>query len=93
MKTLLIANCVVALVMLILATELTQVIKIEFRKDHPNATLNSVPMTAKIIGHIAMIVKAFIPIFNLICVVGFLFAKDKMIDDGYEVLVNRIIKE
>lgn len=92
MKTLLIANCVVALVMLILATELTQVIKIEFRKDYPNATLNSVPMTAKIIGRIAMIVRALIPIYNLICIVGFLFARDKMINDGYEVLVDRIIE-
>ncbi len=93
MKTLLIVNCVIALVMLILATELTQVIKVEFRKDHPNATLNTVPVFAKIVGYTAMIVKAFIPIFNLICVVGFLFARDKMIDDGYEVLVNRIVKE
>lgn len=93
MKILLIADCVVALVMLILATELAQIIKVKFRKDYPNAVLNSVPMTAKIIGQIATIVKALIPIYNLICVVGFLFARDKIIDDGYEMLIDRIIQE
>ena len=93
MKTLLIINCIVALVTLILATEIVEATALEFRKDYPNAELNVVPIRAKIIGSISLIVRALIPIYNLICVVGFLFMRDTMIEKGYEVLVDRIVKE
>ena len=93
MKTLLIIDCIVALVMFILATEIVEAVKLEFRRDHPNAELNVVPFRAKIIGFISLVVRALIPIYNLICIAGFLFMRDTMIEKSYEVLVNRIVKE
>lgn len=93
MKTLLIIDCIVALVTLILATEIVEATALEFRKDYPNAELNVIPIRTKIIGSINLVVRALIPIYNLICVVGFLFMRDTMIEKGYEVLVNRIVKE
>ncbi len=93
MKTLLIINCIIALVTLILAAEIVEATALEFRRDYPNAELDIVPIRAKIIGSINLIVRALIPIYNLICVVGFLFMRDTMIEKGYEVLVNRIVKE
>lgn len=93
MKTLLIINCIVALVMLILAIELIEVIKLEFRKDYPTAKLNYVPIGARIIGGIGTIIKSLIPIYNLICIVGFLFMRDEIIEKGYNILVDRIVEK
>lgn len=93
MKTLLIIDCVVALVMLILATEIITAVKVEFRRDYPNAKLDTVSLGVKIIGCISTVVKALIPIYNLICIAGFLFMRDTMIDKGYETLENRIVNK
>ena len=93
MKTLLIIDCIVALIMLILTAEITEAVRIEFRRHYPTAELNVVPIRAKIIGSISLVVKALIPIYNLICIVGFLFMRDTMIEQGYEILVDRIVKE
>ena len=93
MKTLLIIDCIVALIMLILTAEITEAVRIEFRRNYPTAELNVVPIRAKIIGSISLVVKALIPIYNLICIVGFLFMRDTMIEQGYEILIDRIVKE
>ena len=93
MKTLLIIDCIVALVTLILALEMTEAVGLEFRKNYPNAKLNTVPIRAKIIGSIALLVKSLIPIYNLACIVGFLFMRETLMEKGYEILVNRIVEE
>ena len=93
MKTLLIIDCVVALITLILTAEIIEATALEFRKDYPNAELDVAPIRAKIIGFISLVVRTLIPIYNLICLAGFLFMRDTMIEKGYEVLVDRIVKE
>lgn len=93
MKTLLIIDCIVALVMLVLITEITEAVRVEFRRNYPNAELNLIPTRAKIVSGISLIIKSLIPIYNLICIVGFLFMRDTMIEKGYEVLIDRIVKE
>lgn len=93
MKTLLIIDCAIAFVTLILALEMTEAVGLKFRKNYPNAKLNIVPIRAKIIGSIALIVKTLIPIYNLICIAGFLFMRETLMESGYEILVNRIVEE
>ena len=91
MKTILIINCIVALANLILVTEITETAKTEFKKDYPTAKFNEVSTKAKIIGWISIVIRALIPIYNLICLAGFLFMRETMIDKGYEQLMDRIV--
>lgn len=91
MKTILIINCIVALANLILVTEIAETAKAEFKKDYPTAKFNEVSTKAKIIGWMSVIVRALIPIYNLICLAGFLFMRETMIDKGYEQLMDRVV--
>lgn len=91
MKTILIINCIVALVNLILVTEIAETAKAEVKRDYPTAKFNKVSTKAKIIGWVSVIVRALIPIYNLICLAGFLLMREIMIDKGYEQLMDRIV--
>ena len=91
LKVFLIVNGIVGIIMLILAVELATRIKTRFRREYPNALLDVVPVKTRIITTIATIVKAFIPIYNIICVIGFLFLPERLCDNGYLQLVDRII--
>ena len=93
MKTLIIINCVVAIITLILTLEIVESAATIFRKDYPNAKLNKVSVKAKIIGYIAMIIRSLIPIYNIVALLGTLFMRDTLIDKGYEILVNRIVED
>lgn len=91
MKTILIIDCIIALINLILVTEIAETAKTKFKRDYPTAILNEVSIKAKIIGWVSIIVRALIPIYNLICLAGFLFMRETMIDKGYEQLMDRIV--
>ena len=91
MKTILIIDCIIALINLILATEIVESAVIQFKKDYPTAILNKVSAKAKIIGWLSVIIRALIPIYNLICLAGFLFMRETMIDKGYEQLMDRMV--
>ena len=93
MKTLIIINCVVAIVTLILTLEICESTITTFKKDYPNVKLNKVSVKAKIIGYIALIIKSLIPIYNIFVLCGVLFMRDTLIDKGYEILVNRIVED
>lgn len=93
MKTLIIIDCIIAVVTLILAFEIVERARIKFRKDYPTAKLNTTSKKSKIIGIIALIIKALIPIYNLICVIGFLFLTDTMIQESYKQLIENIIED
>lgn len=91
MKTILIINCIVALINLILVTEIAETAKTNFKRDYPTAVFNEVSTKAKIIGWVSIIVRTLIPIYNLICLTGFLFMREAMIDKGYEQLMDRMV--
>ena len=91
MKTILIINCIVALINLILAVEITETAKTKVKRDYPTAIFNEVPTKTKVIGWVSIIVRTLIPIYNLICLAGFLFIREAMIDKGYEQLMDRMI--
>ena len=93
MKTLLIINVVIACVTLILVLEITCTSISTFKKDYPNAKLNKTSIFAKIISIIALIVKSLIPIYNIVCLIGCLFLRDKMVEFGYTTLFDRIVEE
>lgn len=48
---------------------------------------------AKLIGWISIIIRALIPIYNIIILIGFLFMRETMIEQGYETLLDRIIED
>lgn len=91
MKTILIINCIIALVNLILVTEIIETAKTKFKRDYPTAKFNEVSTKAKVIGWISVIIRTLIPIYNLICLAGFLFMRETMIDKGYEELMGRVV--
>ena len=93
MKTLLIINGIIACVVLILALEIACVSISTFKKDYPNAKLNKTSTFAKVISIIALVVKSLIPIYNIICLIGCLFMKDEMVENGYATLFDRIVEE
>ena len=91
MKTILIIDCIVALVNLILVTEIAETAKAKFKRNYPTAKFNEVSTKTKIIGWISIVIRALIPIYNLICLTGFLFMRETMIDKGYEQLMDRMV--
>jgi len=91
MKTILIINCIVALINLILVAEIAETAKTNFKRDYPTARFNEIPIKAKIISWVSVIVRTLIPIYNLICLAGFLFMRETMIDKGYEQLMDRMV--
>ena len=91
MKTILIIDCIIALVNLILVVEIAETAKAEFKRDYPAAKFNEVSTKAKVIGWISIVIRALIPIYNLICLTGFLFMRETMIDKGYEQLMDRMV--
>lgn len=93
MKTLIIINCIVAIVTLILTLEIVESTATMFRKDYPNVKLNKVSTKTKIIGNIAMIIRVLIPIYNIFILCGTLFMRDTLINAGYETLMNRIVED
>ena len=93
MKTLIIINCVVAIVTLILTLEIMTSTATIFKKDYPNAKLNKVSTKAKIIGYISIIIRVLIPIYNVILLLGTLLMRDVLINIGYETLKNRIVED
>lgn len=93
MKTVIIINLIIACIVSILALEIACVSVSTFKKDYPNAKLNKTSIFAKVIAIITFIVKSLIPIYNIICLIGCLFMRDKMIEIGYDTLLDRIVKE
>jgi hypothetical protein len=93
MKTLIIINCVVAIITLILTLEIVESTATMFKKDYPNVKLNKVSVKAKMISYIAMIIRSLIPIYNIIVLLGTLFMRDTLIDKGYDILINRIVED
>lgn len=93
MKTLIIINCVVAIVTLILTLEIVESTVTLFKKNYPNVKLNKVSIKAKIISIISAIIKSLIPIYNVIVLLGILFMRDKMIEASYQILINRIVED
>ena len=93
MKTLIIINCVVAIITLILTLEILESTATMFKKDYPNVKLNKVSTKAKIISVIAIIIRLLIPIYNIVLLLGTLFMRDALMDKGYEILVNRIVED
>lgn len=91
MKTILIINCIVALINLILVAEIAETAKTEIKRDYPTAKFTEVSTKAKVIGWVSVIVRTLIPIYNLICLAGFLFMRDRMIEEGYGLLMDRMI--
>jgi hypothetical protein len=93
MKTLIIINCVVAIITLILTLEIVESTATMFKKDYPNVKLNKVSVKAKMISYIAMIIRSLIPIYNIIVLLGTLFMRDTLIDKVYDILINRIVED
>ena len=91
MKTILIINCIVALANLILVVEIAETTKTNVKRDYPTATFYEASTKAKVIGWVSIIVRTLIPIYNLVCLAGFLFMREAMIDKGYEQLMNRMV--
>lgn len=93
MKTLIIINCVVAIITLILTLEIVESTVTLFKKDYPNVKLNESSTKAKTISFIAVIVRSLIPIYNILVLLVTLFARDTLIDKAYETLMDRIIED
>ena len=93
MKTLIIINCVIACINLILALEIVSETVAQVKKDYPNAKFIEKTLIVKIIGWISIIIRTLIPIYNIIILIGFLFMREKMIEQGYETLLNRMIED
>ena len=93
MKTLIIINCVIAIITLILTLEIVETTMTSFKKDYPNVKLNKVSIKTKIIGYIAIITKSLIPIYNIFILCGTLFMRDTLVDKGYEILIDRIVED
>ena len=93
MKTLIIINYVIACINLILALEIVSETVAQVKKDYPNAKFMEKTPIAKLIGWISIIIRALIPIYNIIILIGFLFMRETMIEQGYETLLDRIIED
>ena len=93
MKTLIIINCVVAIVILILTLEIVESTVAIFKKDYPNVKLNESSTKAKTISFISVIVRSLIPIYNILVLLITLFARDTLINKAYETLMDRIIED
>lgn len=93
MKTLIIINCVVAIITLILTLEIVESTATMFRKDYPNVKLNKVSIRAKIIGYIAIIIRSLIPIYNILVLLVTLFARETLMDKAYEMFIDRIVED
>lgn len=93
MKTLIIINCVIACINLILVLEMGCETVAQVKKDYPNVKFMEKTPIAKLIGWISIIIRALIPIYNIIILIGCLFMRDRMIEQGYETLLNRIIED
>ena len=93
MKTLIIINCVIACINLILALEIVFETVVQVKKDYPNVKFMEKTPIAKLIGWISIIIRALIPIYNIIILIGFLFMRETMIEQGYETLLDRIIED
>ena len=93
MKTLIIINCVVAIITLILTLEIVASAATIFKKDYPNVKLINTSTKTKIIGYISIIIRSLIPIYNIFALCGALFVRDKMIDMAYEIFIDRIVED
>lgn len=93
MKTLIIINCIVAIVTLILTLEIVESTGTIFQKDYPNVKLNKTSTRAKIISFISVVVRSLIPIYNILVLLVTLFMRDTLIDKAYETLMDRIIED
>ena len=93
MKTLIIINCIVAIITLILTLEIVTTTVTIFKKDYPNVKLNKVSVKTKIIGYISIIIRSLIPIYNIILLLGTLFVRDALMDKAYETLMSRIVED
>ena len=93
MKTLIIINCVIACINLILVLEIGCETVAQVKKDYPNAKFMEKTPIAKLIGWISIIIRTLIPIYNIIILIGFLFMRETMIEQGYETLLDRIIED
>lgn len=93
MKTLIIINCVIACINLILVLEMGCETVARVKKDYPNAKFMEKTLVAKLIGWISIIIRDLIPIYNIIILIGFLFMRETMIEQGYETLLNRMIED
>lgn len=93
MKTLIIINCIIAIITFILTLEIAEYTATIFKVDHPNVKLNKVTIKTKIISYIAIIIKVSIPIYNILILYGTLFMREDLIIQEYETLMNRIVED
>lgn len=93
MKTLIIINCVIACSNLILALEIIFEAVTQIKRDYPNAKFMEKTPIAKLIGWVSIVIRVLIPIYNIIILIGFLFMRETMIEQGYDTLLNRKIED
>ena len=93
MKTLIIINCVIACINLIFLLEMTSEIVAQVKRYYPNAKFMEKTPIAKLISWISIIIRTLIPIYNIIILIGFLFMRETMIEQGYDTLLNRKIED
>lgn len=93
MKTLIIINCVIACINLILSLEMVFEVVVQVKKDYPNAKFMEKPPIAKLIGWMSIIIRVLIPIYNIIILIGPLFMRETVMEQGYQTLVDRIIED
>ena len=93
MKTLIIINCVIAIITLILTGEIVASATTFFKKDYPNVKLINTSTKTKIIGYISIIIRSLIPIYNVVLLLSTLFMRNTLINIGYETLKSRIIED
>lgn len=93
MKILIIINCVIACINLVLALEMCFEVVAQVKKDYPNAKFIEKTLIAKIIGWISIIIRNLIPVYNIIVLIGFLFMRETLIEQGYETLLDRKIED
>ncbi len=93
MKTLIIINCIIAIITLILTLEIVESTATIFKKDYPNVKLNKTSTKAKVISFMSVIVRSLIPIYNILVLLVTLFARETLMDKAYEMFMDRIVED
>lgn len=93
MKTLIIINCIIAIINLILMFEIMFEVITQVKREYPNAKFIEKTSIAKLIGWISIVIRTLIPIYNIIILIGFLFMRETMIEQGYKTLIDRIVED
>lgn len=93
MKTLIIINCIIAVINMILMFEIMIEVVTQVKREYPNAKFIEKTPIAKMIGWISIVIRILIPIYNIIILISFLFMRETMIEQGYETLIDRIVED